>query len=88
MMDKEYLSFKTIWGALLIALGSVLPAFAQEDEAPAVERDTVLLSPLYFINRKDINIMSKHTYSKDLKNYGEYRKEYDACDRADIPEQH
>ncbi len=47
-MDKEYLSFKTIWGALLIALGSVLPAFAQED-APEVERDTVLLAPLYFI---------------------------------------
>ena len=27
--------------------------------------------------------MSKHTYSKDLKNYGEYRKEYDACDRLE-----
>ncbi len=46
-MDKKYFSFRTILSALLIALVGVLPALAQED-APEVERDTVLLSPLYF----------------------------------------
>ena len=47
IMKKGFLLFRIMLSTLVVALG-VLPAAAQEDE-PAVERDTVLMSPLYFV---------------------------------------
>ncbi len=47
IMKKGFLLFRIMLSSLAVALG-VLPAAAQEDE-PAVERDTVLMSPLYFV---------------------------------------
>ena len=46
-MKKGKFTFRTILGSFLLAFGYVVPASAQS-VAPAVERDTILMSPLYF----------------------------------------
>ena len=46
-MKKGKFTFRTILGSFLLAFGYVVPASAQSTE-PAVERDTILMSPLYF----------------------------------------
>jgi hypothetical protein len=47
-MKKGKFTFRTILGSFLLAFGYVVPASAQSTE-PAVERDTVLMDPLYFV---------------------------------------
>ena len=47
-MEKKETILKTVLGTVVTALSLSVPAMAQ-DEEPAVERDTVLLDPLYFI---------------------------------------
>ena len=46
-MKKGKFTFRTFLGSFLLAFGYVVPASAQTTE-PAVERDTILMSPLYF----------------------------------------
>jgi hypothetical protein len=46
-MKKGKFTFRTFLGSFLLAFGYIVPASAQTIE-PAVERDTILMSPLYF----------------------------------------
>ena len=48
-MKKGKLYLRTFLSTLAAALGLAVPAMAQTEEEPAIERDTVKLDPLYFI---------------------------------------
>ena len=64
-MKKGKFAFRTILGSFLLAFGYVVPASAQ-DVVPDVERDTVLMDPLYF--EKDGAAVSDETENQRLWN--------------------
>ena len=65
-MKKGNLYLRTILSTLAAALGLAVPAMADDDDLPEVERDTVLLSPLHF--EKDGAAVTDETQNQYLWN--------------------
>ena len=66
-MEKGNLFLRTVLSTVAAALGLAAPALAQNaSDEPAIERDTVLLSPLYFV--KNGTVITDENESQGLWN--------------------
>ena len=65
VMKRGKLILRTVLSTVMATVGLAVPVSAQEDE-PAIERDTVLLSPLYFV--KNGTVITDENESQGLWN--------------------